>query len=94
MQCQHEPVILALAAARKNVSAAQFLLRWSLEVGIPVLVGSTNLDHIRQDMDVFNFTLTRSEMQLIDQMMSYGDLNQDTTLLLDMHFSGTDGAQR
>jgi len=56
--------IKAIAAAH-NVSLAQVILRWDLQRGIVVIPGSSNPDHIRENLDLFGFSLTDEEMELI-----------------------------
>ena len=56
--------IRAIAAAH-GVSAAQVILRWDLQRGIVVIPGSSNPDHIRENLDLFGFELTEDEMRQI-----------------------------
>jgi len=56
--------IKAIAAAH-NVSLAQENLRGDLQRGIVVIPGSSNPDHIRENLDLFGFSLTDEEMELI-----------------------------
>ena len=56
--------IRAIAAAH-GVSAAQIILRWDLQRGIVVIPGSSNPDHIRENLDLFGFELTEDEMRQI-----------------------------
>ena len=56
--------IKAIAAAH-NVSPAQVILRWDLQRGIVVIPGSSNPEHIRENLDLFGFSLTDEEMELI-----------------------------
>ena len=57
-------MIQAIAAAH-GVSAAQVILRWDLQRGIVVIPGSSNPDHIRENLDLFGFELTEDEMRQI-----------------------------
>ena len=52
-----DPVILDIAEAH-GVSAAQVILRWDLQRGIIVIPGSSNPEHIRENLDLFGFELT------------------------------------
>ena len=56
--------IQAIAAAH-GVSAAQTILRWDLQRGIVVIPGSSNPDHIRENLDLFSFELSDEEMEQI-----------------------------
>ncbi len=58
----HDEVILDIANSH-NVSAAQVILRWNLQRGIVVIPGSSNLEHIKENLDLFDFALTDEEMQ-------------------------------
>ena len=53
--------ITAIAAAH-GVSPAQVILRWNLQKGVVVIPGSSNPDHIRENLDLFGFSLTEEEM--------------------------------
>lgn len=48
-----------------SVSAAQVILRWDLQRGIVVIPGSSNPEHIKENLDIFDFELTKEEMQKI-----------------------------
>ena len=52
-------------ASAHGVSAAQVILRWDLQRGIVVIPGSSNPDHIVENLDLFGFTLSDEEMQQI-----------------------------
>ena len=56
--------ITAIARAH-SVSAAQVILRWDLQRGVVVIPGSSNPDHIRENLDLFGFELTEEEMAQI-----------------------------
>ncbi|MBU9739639.1 flavodoxin [Diplocloster agilis] len=49
-------------AAAHGVSSAQVILRWNLQKGVVVIPGSSNPDHIRENLDLFGFSLTEEEM--------------------------------
>lgn len=59
-----DETILGIAAAH-GVSAAQVILRWDLQRGVVVIPGSSNPDHIRENLDLFGFELTPAEMEQI-----------------------------
>jgi len=59
-----DETIKAIAAAH-GVSAAQVILRWDLQRGIVVIPGSSNPEHIRENLDLFGFELTDAEMEAI-----------------------------
>ena len=49
-------------AQAHGVSAAQVILRWDLQRGIVVIPGSSNPEHIRENLDLFGFELSDEEM--------------------------------
>lgn len=59
-----DPVINEIAKAHGK-SAAQVIIRWHLQEGFSVIPGSSNPAHIRENINVFDFTLTDDEMQKI-----------------------------
>ena len=59
-----DETITAIAGAH-GVSAAQVILRWDLQCGIVVIPGSSNPDHIRENLNLFSFELTSEEMEQI-----------------------------
>lgn len=59
-----DPVISAIAEAH-GVTSAQVILRWNLQRGVVVIPGSSNPDHIRENLDLFGFELTNEEMAQI-----------------------------
>ena len=61
---QEEKVFTDLAA-KYSKSTAQIILRWHVQSGNIVIPGSTNPDHIRDNADIFDFTLTDEEMAAI-----------------------------
>ena len=62
-----DEVIAAIAKAH-NVTPAQVILRWNLQRGIVVIPGSSNPDHIRENLDIFGFELTEEEMGQIAEL--------------------------
>jgi diketogulonate reductase-like aldo/keto reductase len=52
-------------AKTHGVSAAQVILRWDLQRSIVVIPGSSNPDHIKENLDLFGFELTDEEMEQI-----------------------------
>ena len=59
--------IKAIAEAHE-VSPAQVIFRWDLQRSIVVIPGSSNSDHIRENLDLFGFELTDDEMEQIRQL--------------------------
>jgi len=59
--------ISAIAEAH-GVSSAQVILRWNLQKGVVVIPGSSDPDHIRENLDLFGFELTEEEMEQINAL--------------------------
>lgn len=59
--------IVAIAKAH-NKTSAQVLLRWQLQAGRIVIPGSSNPDHIAENIDIFGFELSDDEMRSIAEM--------------------------
>lgn len=56
-----DEVIAAIAEAHE-VTPAQVILRWNLQRGVVVIPGSSNPDHIKENLEIFGFGLTEEEM--------------------------------
>ncbi len=56
-----DPVIEKIAQAHGK-SAAQVILRWDLQNGVVVIPGSSNPDHMTENISLFDFSLTEEEM--------------------------------
>jgi diketogulonate reductase-like aldo/keto reductase len=59
-----EPVLTELAK-KYGKSTAQVILRWHTQVGNVVIPGSKNPDHIKDNIDLFDFTLSDEDMAKI-----------------------------
>ena len=57
--------VLSEIAARHNKSVAQVILRWDLQRGVVIIPGSSNPDHIEENISIFDFSLTDDEMEQI-----------------------------
>ena len=56
--------IVAIAKTH-NKTSAQIILRWQLQAGFIAIPGSSNPDHIAENIDIFDFELTEEEMSRI-----------------------------
>lgn len=52
-------------AAAHGKSPAQVILRWDLQRGVVVIPGSSNSDHFKENISIFDFSLTDEEMAQI-----------------------------
>lgn len=59
-----DPTIVEIAKTH-NVTPAQVILRWHLQRGVVAIPGSSNPDHIRENISVFHFKLTDEDMAKI-----------------------------
>ena len=62
-----EPVFAQLAE-KYGKSPAQIILRWHTQMGFVVIPGSKNVEHIKDNLDILDFTLTDEEMERIAQL--------------------------
>ena len=60
-----ETVIVELSQ-NYHKSTAQIILRWHIQAGNIVIPGSKNPEHIKDNFDLFDFTLTDAEMKKMD----------------------------
>lgn len=68
-----DPVIESIAD-KYGVSGAQVIIRWHIEQGLIVIPKSVRPDRIRQNYDVFNFSLDK------DDLMAVAELNSGTRI--------------
>ena len=55
-------------AKKYGVSEAQVLLRWGIQKGYPVLPKTTNPDRLRQNADIFSFTIDEDDMAALEKL--------------------------
>lgn len=77
---------LLLLANKYNKTPMQIILRWHIENGIIPIPRSTNGNRLKQNIDVFDFSLTPEEVESIDKIninsrLRYDPDNCDFTLL-------------
>lgn len=63
----NQPVFTELAK-KYGKSNAQIVLRWHTQIGNIVIPGSKNPDHIKANLDIFDFKLTDNEMTEIAKL--------------------------
>jgi diketogulonate reductase-like aldo/keto reductase len=61
------PIVKGIAA-KHNVSTAQVALRWSLQRGVAVVVGTANPAHVKSDLELFGFQLADEEVASISAL--------------------------
>lgn len=63
----NEPIFTKLAK-KYNKTNVQIILRWHIQKGFIVFPKSTNPEHLKQNIDIFDFELTPEEMKEIDAL--------------------------
>lgn len=69
----NHPVLQELAA-KYNKTPAQIVLRWDIQLGVVTIPKSVTPSRMRENIDIFNFTLSDEDMARID------DINEDNRL--------------
>lgn len=62
-----EPIFAELGR-RYDKTPAQIILRWHTQMGFVVIPGSKNVEHIRDNLHIFDFTLTEEDMAAIAKL--------------------------
>jgi diketogulonate reductase-like aldo/keto reductase len=65
----NDPVLQEIASSI-GVSAAQVLLRWHVQHGIIVIPKSVHEERIRENFDIFSFSLSAEAMRRLDDFTS------------------------
>jgi len=63
---QH-PQVIAIAR-RLGVGTPQVVFRFAMQSGMVPLTGTTSLEHMKQDLTVYDFELTVNEVKLIESV--------------------------
>lgn len=73
------PTIVELAR-EKNVTPSQICLRWSIQHGFMPIVRSLDLQHMKENKEIFHFELSEEEMTMLDDLPNngYSGLHPDT----------------
>lgn len=64
---QNEPIFAELGK-KYGKTPAQVILRWHTQMGFAVIPGSKNVEHIRDNLNILDFTLTGEEMAQIAKL--------------------------
>ncbi len=67
-------------AKKYNKSVAQLCLKWCLQNDVIPLPKSENVERMKQNLDLFDFTITKEDMDIINNMEFFAgsDMNPDT----------------
>lgn len=60
--------VLTEISGRHGRTIPQIVFRFAIEAGMIPLTGTTNADHMRQDLDVFRFQLKQDEVEAIENL--------------------------
>ncbi|MFC5831796.1 aldo/keto reductase [Nonomuraea insulae] len=71
-----EPVVTDLAAAHGR-TPAQIVLRWHVQLGAVPIPKSANTERMRQNFEVFDFSLSPEDMAAIDTLAGGGRIGGD-----------------
>lgn len=63
-----EEEIFKTLGQKYNKTSAQIILKWHIQMGFIVIPGSKNVDHIKDNFNLFDFTLTEEEMNEIAKL--------------------------
>lgn len=59
------PVLIELTK-KYNKSVAQIILRWDIQRGLLTVTRSTNVEHMKEDFNIFDFELSAVDMSIIN----------------------------
>lgn len=62
-----DPTIDAIAKAHGK-TPAQIILRWHIQAGYITIPGSSNPEHIAENIDIFDFELSEDEMKMMESL--------------------------
>lgn len=66
-------------AEKYHKSSPQIILRWLVQQKISVIPRSTNIEHLEQNISLFDFALSGEDMKVIDSLDQKKFLNYDST---------------
>lgn len=67
LDLKSEPIIVEIAK-KYGKSAAQIILRWEVQNDMVVIPKAASLEHMKQNMSIFDFELTAEDIQKIESM--------------------------
>lgn len=73
----NDPVFVQLAK-RYHKTPVQIILRWHTQMGFGLVPGSRSKDHIKDNINIFDFTLSQEDMNLIETLNKHQPFYQVT----------------
>ncbi|WP_314737948.1 aldo/keto reductase [Limosilactobacillus urinaemulieris] len=73
--------ILEKIAKKHGKSPAQIVLRWHLQSGVAFIPKSVHEARIKQNIDIYNFSLTAEEMAAIDDLNDFTRVGKEPALV-------------
>ncbi|WCJ24299.1 NAD(P)-linked oxidoreductase superfamily protein [Euphorbia peplus] len=67
ISCLEDPILISLAE-KYDKTVTQLVLRWGIQRNIAVIPKISNLDRLLENFQVFNFELTKEDMDLITSL--------------------------
>lgn len=67
MEIIEHPAIIPIAQ-KHSKSGVQIVLRWLLQQNVAVIPKTWDIDHLKENIDIFDFELSDEEMALIDSL--------------------------
>ena len=64
----NDSVLIKELAKKYEKSPAQIILRWHNQKGVIVIPGSKNPDHIKDNLNIFDFEISEEDMKKIDEL--------------------------
>lgn len=61
-------IVLQSIAEKYGKTVSQVILRWSVQQGISVIPRSSSIQHQKENIDIFDFTLSDEDMDAINQL--------------------------
>ena len=65
----NNPIVTNIAS-KYHKSTAQVILKWHVQMGFIVIPGSKNVEHIKDNIDIFDFTLSQDDINQIAKLNS------------------------
>jgi diketogulonate reductase-like aldo/keto reductase len=67
---------VAAMAARYGKTPAQLLIRWNLQIGVVPLPKANHVQHLRENLGVFNFEITPVDMARLNALNEHYSVRQ------------------